>query len=118
MPWSGTSAGGGYSTVRDLFLFAEALQSGKLLGPELLREATQASPRRLDYGMGFYVLPDGGYGHGGGAPGINGELHILPHGGYVLIALANRDPRMASNMVEFITSILPVHDLDSKNHSS
>ena len=30
MPWSGTSAGGGYSTVRDLLLFAEALQSGKL----------------------------------------------------------------------------------------
>ena len=68
--------------------------------------------------MGFYVLPDGGYGHGGGAPGINGELHILPQSGYVLVALANRDPRMASNMVDFITSILPVRDLDSKNHSS
>jgi CubicO group peptidase (beta-lactamase class C family) len=107
MPWSGTSAGGGYSTVRDLFLFADALQSGKLLGPGSLREATQASPKRLDYGMGFYVLPDGGYGHGGGAPGINGELHILPHEGYVLIALA----------IDFITSILPVRDLDSKNHS-
>jgi CubicO group peptidase (beta-lactamase class C family) len=118
MPWSGTSAGGGYSTVRDLFLFAEALQSGKLLSPELLGEATQASPKRQDYGMGFYVLPDGGYGHGGGAPGINGELHILPHSGYVLVALANRDPRMATNMVDFITSILPVRDLDSKNHPS
>jgi D-alanyl-D-alanine carboxypeptidase len=113
MPWSGTSAGGGYSTVRDLFLFAEALQSGKLLDPGLLQEATQASPKRPDYGMGFYVLPDGGYGHGGGAPGINGELHILPHDRYVLVALANRDPRMASNMVDFITSILPAHDVDS-----
>ncbi len=115
MPWSGTSAGGGYSTVRDLYLFAEALQSGKLLGPEFLREATQASPKRPDYGMGFYVLPDGGYGHGGGAPGINGELHILPHSGYVLVALANRDPRMAANMVDFVTSMLPGHDVDS-NH--
>ncbi len=118
MPWSGTSAGGGYSTVRDLFLFAEALQSGKLLNHELLQEATQASPKRQDYGMGFYVLPDGGYGHGGGAPGINGELHILPHDDYVLVALANRDPRMASNMVDFITSILPAHDLDSNNPAS
>jgi CubicO group peptidase (beta-lactamase class C family) len=107
MPWSGTSAGGGYSTVGDLFLFAQALQSGKLLGPELLREATQASPLRADYGMGFYVLPDGGYGHGGGAPGINGELHILPGSGYVLVALANRDPRMATDAVDFITSMLP-----------
>jgi D-alanyl-D-alanine carboxypeptidase len=25
LPWSGTSAGGGYSTVNDLLLFAEAL---------------------------------------------------------------------------------------------
>jgi D-alanyl-D-alanine carboxypeptidase len=118
MPWSGTSAGGGYSTIRDLFLFAEALQSGKLLSPELLRVATQSGPKRPDYGMGFYVLPDGGYGHGGGAPGINGELHILPHDGYVLVALANRDPRMASNMVAFITSILPIHDFDLSNHGS
>ena len=117
MPWSGTSAGGGYSTVGDLFLFAEALQSGKLLGPELLREATQASAKRPDYGMGFYVLPNGGYGHGGGSPGINGELHILPHSGYVLVALANRDPRMATNIVDFITSILPAQDLDSNQSS-
>lgn len=107
MPWSGTSAGGGYSSVGDLYLFAQALQSGKLLDPNLLREATQGSVLRSDYGLGFYVLPDAGYGHGGGAPGINGELHILPHNGYILVALANRDPRMATNMVDFITGALP-----------
>jgi D-alanyl-D-alanine carboxypeptidase len=116
MPWSGTSAGGGYSTARDLLLFAEALQSGKLLSPELLREVTQGSPKRPDYGMGFYVLPNGGYGHGGGAPGINGELHILPQSGYVLVALVNRDPRMATNMVDFTTSILPIRNRDSSGH--
>ena len=107
MPWSGTSAGGGYSTVHDLFLFAEALQAGKLISAESLSEATHGSALRPDYGMGFYVLPDGGYGHGGGGPGINGEMHILLQNGYVLVALANRDPRMATNMVDFITSILP-----------
>jgi D-alanyl-D-alanine carboxypeptidase len=117
MPWSGTSAGGGYSTVRDLFLFAEALQSGKLVSPDLLREATRKSDMRLDYGMGFYVLPNGGYGHGGGAPGINGELHILPQSGYVLVALSNRDPRMATDMVDFITSILPIHNRDTSHHA-
>jgi hypothetical protein len=57
--------------------------------------------------MGFYVLPNGGYGHGGGSPGINGEMHILPQNGYVLITLANRDPRIATNLVDFVTSILP-----------
>lgn len=107
LPWAGTSAGGGYSTVDDLFLFAKALESGKLLNPELLKEATRGSSLRPDYGLGFYVLPDGGYGHGGGGPGINAEMHILPHGGHVLVALANRDPRMATNLVDFITSILP-----------
>jgi D-alanyl-D-alanine carboxypeptidase len=107
MPWSGTSAGGGYSTVHDLFLFAQALQVGTLLSPDLLKEATHASKLREDYGLGFYVLPSGGYGHGGGAPGINGELHILPQRGYILVALANRDPRMATNLVDFITTSLP-----------
>jgi CubicO group peptidase (beta-lactamase class C family) len=110
LPWSGTSAGGGYSTVGDLFLFAEALQSGKLLDPALLAVATQGAALHPDYGLGFYVLPDGAYGHGGGSPGINGELHILPHQGYVLVTLANRDPRMATDMVEFVTSILPGDD--------
>ena len=80
---------GGTPSPRPL-LFSQALQSGKLLAPEVLREATHASLKRPDYGMGFYVLPDGGYGHGGGAPGINGELHILPRSGYVLVALVTR----------------------------
>lgn len=107
LPSFGTSAGGGYSTVSDLFLFAKALESGKLLSPELLEEATRGSSLRLDYGLGFYVLAGGGYGHGESAPGINGELHILPSSGYTLVALANRDPRMATNLVDYITSILP-----------
>jgi hypothetical protein len=34
-------------------------------------------------------------------------MHILPDSGYVLVALANRDPRMATNIVEFITTALP-----------
>jgi CubicO group peptidase (beta-lactamase class C family) len=106
LPWSGTSAGGGYSTVHDLLLFAEALQSGKLLSPPSLKEATTDLTHK-GYGLGFYALEDGAYGHGGGAPGINGELHILPERGYVLIALANRDPRMATSTVDAIQSMLP-----------
>jgi CubicO group peptidase (beta-lactamase class C family) len=111
MPWSGTSAGGGYSTVHDLLLFADALQTGRLLNPVLLKEATTADVVHQDYGLGFYVLRGGGYGHGGGGPGINAELHILPRNGYVLVTLSNRDPRMASDMVDWITSILPRDDL-------
>jgi D-alanyl-D-alanine carboxypeptidase len=110
MPWSGTSAGGGYSTVHDLLRFADALQTGKLLNRALLQVATTGDTMHPRYGLGFYVLSGGGFGHGGGAPGINGELHILPQNGYVLVALVNRDPRMASDMVDWITSILPRDD--------
>ncbi len=106
LPWSGTSAGGGYSTVGDLLLFAEALESGKLLDRALLVQATTDQTHH-GYGFGFYVLPNGGYGHGGGAPGINGEMHILPAQGYVLVVLANRDPFMATQMESFIEQALP-----------
>jgi len=91
LPWSGTSAGGGYSTVGHLLLFANALQNGKLLDPTLLDQATKDQTRK-SYGLGFYVLKGGAYGHGGGSPDMNGELHILPPSGYVLIALANHKP--------------------------
>jgi len=107
LPWSGTSAGGGYSTVDDLLLFAEALQTGKLIDATSLAEATRGDAIHPDYGLGFYVLDGGGYGHGGGGPGINGELHILPKRDYVLVALVNRDPPMATSMVDTITAMLP-----------
>jgi len=106
LPWNGTSAGGGYSTVKDLLLFAEALQSGKLLDRSLLQQAT-TDQTHTGYGFGFYVLRDGGYGHGGGAPGINGEMHILLRQGYVIAVLANRDPFMATDTERFIESTLP-----------
>ena len=57
LPWRGTSAGGGYSTVGDLMRFAQALQSGTLISPEMLAEAT--SPHgEVDYGFGFDVGDD------------------------------------------------------------
>jgi CubicO group peptidase (beta-lactamase class C family) len=106
MPWSGTSAGGGYSTVGDLLLFANALESGKLIDPALLRQAT-TDQMHSRYGFGFYVFEGGIYGHGGGAPGINGEMHILPKQGYVVVVLANRDPFMATETERYIEERLP-----------
>jgi CubicO group peptidase (beta-lactamase class C family) len=50
LPWSGTSAGGGYSTVGDFFRFAEALQSGKLISKTSL--AQMPTPYRQQYGFG------------------------------------------------------------------
>jgi hypothetical protein len=32
---------------------------------------------------------------------------ILPASGYIFVVLANRDPQMATNIVDFITSVTP-----------
>jgi D-alanyl-D-alanine carboxypeptidase len=108
LPWRGTAAGGGYSTVGDLLRFAQALGSGRLLSKATLAEATR--PYQEQYGYGFGVQGEGrlrSYGHGGGAPGMNGELRIFPQLGYVVVALSNLDPPAASELVEFFTLRMP-----------
>jgi CubicO group peptidase (beta-lactamase class C family) len=108
LPWRGTAAGGGYSTVGDLLRFAQALGSGRLLSEAALAEAT--TPHQQQYGYGFGVQGQGSlrsYGHGGGAPGMNGELRIFPQLGYVVVSLSNLDPPAASELVEFFTLRMP-----------
>jgi len=108
LPWRGTAAGGGYSTVGDLLRFAQALDSGRLISEATLAEATR--PHQQQYGYGFGVQGQGSlrsYGHGGGAPGMNGELRIFPELGYVVVSLSNLDPPAASELVEFFTLRMP-----------
>jgi D-alanyl-D-alanine carboxypeptidase len=108
LPWRGTAAGGGYSTVRDLMRFAEALESGELISKATLAEATR--PHRQDYGYGFGMQGEArlrSYGHGGGAPGMNGELRVFPRLGYVVVSLSNLDPPAASQLVEFFALRMP-----------
>jgi D-alanyl-D-alanine carboxypeptidase len=108
LPWRGTAAGGGYSTVGDLLRFAQALDSGRLLSEAMLAEATR--PHQQQYGYGFGVQGQGSlhsYGHGGGAPGMNGELRVFPELGYVVVSLSNLDPPAASELVEFFTLRMP-----------
>jgi D-alanyl-D-alanine carboxypeptidase len=108
LPWRGTAAGGGYSTVGDLMRFAEALEAGELISKETLAEAT--SPQAEQYGYGFGVQGEGplrSYGHGGGAPGQNGELRVYPELDYVVVALSNLDPPAASGLVEFFALRMP-----------
>ena len=108
LPWRGTAAGGGYSTVGDLMRFAEALSSGTLISKATLEEATRS--HQQDYGYGFGVQGEGplrSYGHGGGAPGMNGELRVYPELGYVVVSLSNLDPPAASGLVEFFALRMP-----------
>jgi CubicO group peptidase (beta-lactamase class C family) len=108
LPWRGTAAGGGYSTVGDLMRFAQALSSGRLISKATLAEATR--PHRQQYGYGFGVEGNGrlrSYGHGGGAPGQNGELRIFPRLGYLVVSLSNLDPPAASQLVEYFALRMP-----------
>lgn len=113
LPYRGTSAGGGYSTVEDLSKFAAALQTNKLLNAqhtEMLTTGKVDTPGGK-YAYGFQETISNGtrcFGHGGGAPGMNGELKICPGPGYVIAVLANMDPPAASRVADFITNRLPV----------
>ena len=114
LPYRGTSAGGGYSTVEDLLKFAMALQANKLLKPqytEMLTTGKVETPNGGKYAYGFQDSTVNGtrcFGHGGGAPGMNGELKICPGPGYVVAVLANLDPPAATRVANFITSRLPI----------
>ena len=118
LPWRGTSAGGGYSTAGDLFRFAEALGSGKLIKPELYAQMTSKQagsppmPAGEGYGFGMMVSeePQGKrFGHGGGAPGMNGELRVYPHTNTVVAVLANLDPPAASRLADFFEERMPIN---------
>jgi CubicO group peptidase (beta-lactamase class C family) len=114
LPYRGTSAGGGYSTVQDFFRFATALTSHKLLNAhytDLLTTGKVATPRGDKYAFGFMDSDEGKalrhFGHGGGAPGMNGDLQIFPQTGYVVVVLSNLDPPAASRISDFIINRLP-----------
>jgi D-alanyl-D-alanine carboxypeptidase len=106
LPWRGTPAGGGYSTVGDLFRFSEALLSGRLLDLKLLQQATSEQFPDSHYGYGF-IVEDGFFGHSGAAPGINGELRIYPKSGHVVVALSNLEPPAAMRIAAFAGHRLP-----------
>jgi CubicO group peptidase (beta-lactamase class C family) len=114
LPYRGTSAGGGYSTVEDLARFAHALLSHKLLSPDstelLITGKVKARPGAR-YAYGFEDARDadgnGWVGHGGGAPGMNGDLKIYPESGYVVAVLANMDPPAAQRISEYLDPRLP-----------
>lgn len=75
LPGRGSSAGGGYSTARDLLRLLNALRKGKIPGG-----------------------PSVGFAIAGGAPGLNAVVETDLPGGYDVIVLANLDPPSAERM--------------------
>jgi CubicO group peptidase (beta-lactamase class C family) len=116
LPYRGTSAGGGYSTVGDLLKFAQALISHKLLNAENTSLLMSGKVDAGDGAMYAYGFEDarkkdgsGWVGHSGGAPGMNGDLRIFPKSGYVVAVLSNLDPPAASEISRFVSVRLPTY---------
>lgn len=111
LPWRGTAAGGGLSTTGDLSRFATALLDGTLLSKGLFEQATAAQAPDGSYGYGFGIAGSDKlhrFGHGGGAPGMNGELIVVPASGTVIVALSNLDPPVASQLANFHVNRMPI----------
>ena len=106
LPYRGTSAGGGYSTIGDLSAFANALRGNKLLDPQFTRLLTTGkvkTPFGYDaYGFGVQTMNGAQcFGHNGASPGTNGDLEICRDSTYTVIALANMDPPAAEQASQF-----------------
>lgn len=87
LPGRGSSAGGAYSTARDLLKYTAALGKG------LYGQAGKPA------GEGMAIA--------GGAPGLNAELEWLPEQDLVIVVMANQGPPAAVNIAKQIRAWLP-----------
>lgn len=114
LPYRGTPAGGGYSTIGDFSRFAAAIVEGKLIKPETLDRLVQGGVTLPDGTLVPYdfggTIPGKGrwFGHGGAAPGMSGLLMHFLDSGYTIVALANRDSPASDVIVNFAAHRLPM----------
>jgi CubicO group peptidase (beta-lactamase class C family) len=114
LPYRGSPAGGGYSTVGDFASFAVAVRDRKLLDSTYTTmlytgkvQVNQAGTIKYAYGFMDRIMDGRRWvGHGGSAAGMNGELVFEPNGGYVIVVLTNFDPPSAGSVLNFIVSNL------------
>jgi D-alanyl-D-alanine carboxypeptidase len=105
-PRAGNPAGGGYSTAADLFRFARALRTGRLLDEQTTRyvlHGTFAEDPRWGYSLREQTAGTRRFiGNGGGAPGVNAEFRFEPAGDYTVVVLSNSSPPSATNLLAAI----------------
>lgn len=115
LPFSGTSAGGGYSTVGDFNRFVNGLTSHQLLRSDTLQKLIDGGIRVDDgqfvhFDFGGSMAGTGRYiGHNGGAPGMSGSLYHFLISDFTVIVLANRDPGAAESIALFAAHRLPAN---------
>lgn len=105
-----------FSTVHDLFLFCQALESGRLLDAQYLdlcfTPHVAAKQPGVSYGYGFHIIDDGIHGHviGHGGRAMGGDAFALMYRdlGYTVIALSNYDRPAARTVIDGIANMLVV----------
>jgi D-alanyl-D-alanine carboxypeptidase len=102
-PGRGSSAGGGYSTIDDLYKFIQALRNGKLLSPKYSAWMVTGEVPLSDPDI---PLKNGDFGIAGGAPGINAAVEFDAATGDIIIALGNYDPPAAVDVARKIRGLL------------
>jgi len=103
-----------FSTVQDLFVFTQALQTQHLLDAyhtELCFTAHTAGEQPgVSYGYGFHSLDDGKHGrvigHGGRAMGGDAFALMYRDLGYTVIVLSNYDRPAARGVIDSIADML------------
>ncbi len=108
----GGPAGGGYSTVEDMFRFSRALLAGKLVNKETVELLTSVKPelgsRHYGYGFGIRkIMNKKSFGHSGGYIGINAVLQVFPKSGFTYVILSNRSNGMDLVWLKLDTLLLP-----------
>jgi CubicO group peptidase (beta-lactamase class C family) len=103
-----------FSTVQDLLLFCQALQTQRLLDAHHLdlcfTPHVAAEQIGVSYGYGFHIIDDGKHGHviGHGGRAMGGDAFALMYRdlGYTVIVLSNYDRPAARNVVNGIADLL------------
>ena len=99
IPFTGTPAGGGYSTARDLLAFRHAFVNYELLDARcttwvVTGELPEDSPAEASFGIGV----------AGGGPGVNAMLEIGRE--FTVIVLANLDPPSAGDVARKLREMI------------
>lgn len=111
LPFKGSPAGGGYSTLEDMLKFDRALRTHKLLSAKFTELITQgkvdAPFGKYAYGFGDSRVNGKRYvGHNGGAPGTAAQFESYTDTGYTLVVLANYDPPVVMPLIREIEGIV------------
>ena len=110
------AAGALISTLEDLRVWAPALASGSLIGPELHAQqltspAVPGLPAGVGYGIGVFITA-GWIGHNGSAPGYQTVVIHLPQRSMTVAVMVNTDitppdgPQPSTAVAKAITSVL------------